>query len=89
MTFSLPAQVTKVVLASLALQVIQVSLVSRVTRDLEAHRDARVSQANGGSQVFLNRALKEKGEKQDNQEKQVRHIHESRQASIICMKTCG
>lgn len=66
----LVTKVTKVVLASLALQVIQVSLVSKVTRDFQVHRESRVSQERGGSQVSLLRALKESEEKQDNPEKE-------------------
>lgn len=61
---------TKVVLASLALQVIQVSLVSKATRDFQAHMDPRVRQERGGPQVSLWRALRERGEKQDNPGKQ-------------------
>lgn len=63
-------KVTKVVLVSLALQVIQVFLVSKVTRDFQVHRESRVSQERGGSQVSLWRALKEREERQDNLEKQ-------------------
>lgn len=51
--FSITFQVTKVALAFLALQVIQVSLVLKVTRDFKAYRDGRVSQEREGSQVFL------------------------------------
>lgn len=73
---SFPLQVTKVALASLALLVIQVSLVSKATRDFQAHREPRVRQERGGSLVSLWRALRERGEKQDNPEKQVCHIHD-------------
>lgn len=76
MALSFSLQVTKVVPVSLALQAIQVSLVSKVTRDLQAQRDPRVSQERGDSQVPLSRALREIGEKQDNPEKEVCHIHD-------------
>lgn len=75
MAFSFSVQVTKVVQASLALQVIQVSLVLKVTRGFQVSRDPRVSQERGGSQVSLSRALRETGEKQDNPEKQVCNMH--------------
>lgn len=52
-TFSSSHQVTKAVRASLALQVIQVFLVSKVTRDFQVYRDAMVSQERGGSQACL------------------------------------
>lgn len=75
MAFSFSVQVTKVVQASLALQVIQVSLVLKVTRGFQVSRDPMVSQERGGSQVSLSRALRETGEKQDNPEKQVCNMH--------------
>lgn len=77
----LVAKVTKVVPVSLALQAIQVSLVSKVTRDLQAQRDPRVSQERGDSQVPLSRALREIGEKQDNPEKEVPQEH---QDPLVC-----
>lgn len=46
-------QVTKAVRASLALQVIRVFPVSKVTGDFQVYRDAMVSQERGGSQAFL------------------------------------
>lgn len=52
-TFSSSSQVTKAVRASLALQVIQVFLVSKVTRDFQVYRDTTVSRERGDSQAFL------------------------------------
>lgn len=52
-TFFSSPQVTKAVWVCLALQVIQVFLVSKVTRDFQVYRDAMASQERGGSQAFL------------------------------------
>jgi len=65
---SLPLQVTQAILVSLALQVILASLVSKETRDFQAHTDPRASQARGGTQVTPSRALRESREHQDKPE---------------------
>lgn len=60
----------KAVPVSLALLDIQASPVSKVTRDFQAHRDFRVNQVRGVSQVSLSKVPRETEGAQDNLEKQ-------------------
>lgn len=69
------AQVTKVVRAFPAVQVIQVYPESKVTRASQVYRVFRVSLERGASLGFLWRDPRARGERKENLEKQVLRMH--------------